>query len=369
MKVYFLDAAGCRQRRPDQYRLILRTLRKLGSSLLVEKSRSKQTEPLFPEIVYQAGAELIGEADLIIAEITEPGFKTGFLLATALKRGKLVLGLVYGEKKSGFELPPEETDLFLEHYDEENIGTVLRRFLAYVTRRKKAKGKLIVIDGTDGSGKATQSQLLLRYLKDKGLKTKFVDFPRYYTSFHGGTVGRYLAGEFGGVEKTNPYLVSLIYALDRLAAKEEIEDWLDQGNIVVANRYTSSNMAHQTSKLPPGERKQFLAWLYEMEYKVHKLPREEIVLFLHLPAEIGQGLVDRKGKRAYISGRKRDIHEANLVHLKEAEKMYLYLARTREYWARIRCLDKKENLRSPEEIHREVVKLLEERKIIVGNRS
>lgn len=366
MKVYFLDAIDCRKRRPGQYRLILKTIKKLGSLLLMKKGRSGRARPLFPEVIYSRENELIAEADLVMAEVTEPSFKTGFLLATALKKGKLVLGLVYGREKPGAGLPSEEADLFLEHYDQETLETILRRFLAYVEKRKKAKGKLVVIDGTDGSGKATQSQLLLRYLKEKGFKTKFIDFPRYYTSFHGGTVGRYLAGEFGGVERTNPYLVSLIYAFDRLTAREEIEDWLAAGNIIVANRYTSSNMAHQTAKLPPEKRKAFLGWLYEMEYKVHKLPREDIVLFLCLPAEVGQKLVDKKGKRGYASGKKRDIHETNLAHLGESEKMYLYLARTQKHWAKIECLDKKGNLRSPEKVHQSLVKALRIRKIIAG---
>jgi dTMP kinase len=93
----------------------------------------------------------------------------------------------------------------------------------------------------------------------------------------------------------------------------------------VANRYTSSNMAHQTAKLPSKKRKDFLRWLYEMEYKVHKLPKEDVVLFLHLPIEIGQKLVDKKGERGYVGGRRRDIHEASREHLRKACEMYLYL--------------------------------------------
>jgi dTMP kinase len=100
--------------------------------------------------------------------------------------------------------------------------------LSCLEKQKRVKGKLIVIDGTDGSGKATQSQLLIEYLKAQGFKTKFIDFPRYYTSFHGGMVGRFLRGEFGRINEVNPYLASLTYALDRLTAKDELEDWLEE---------------------------------------------------------------------------------------------------------------------------------------------
>lgn len=368
MKVYFVDAVGFKKRQLGRYRLVLKTLKKLGNVVLVgatrKRRRVEQVAPLFPDVIYKDENELIDKADLIIVEVTKSSFEIGFLIASVLKKGKLVLGLIYKEEKPVQGLPLGEPGFLLEHYDEENLETVLKRFLSYVEKQKKAKGKLIVVDGTDGSGKAIQCKLLLKYLKAGGFKTKFIDFPRYYTSFHGGMVGRYLNGEFGGTDETNPYLVSLIYALDRLTAKDELEDWLERKNIVVANRYTSSNMAHQTAKLPSKKRDEFLRWLYEMEYKVHKLPKENMVVFLHLPVEIGQKLVDKKGKRDYVKGKKRDIHEASTSHLKRAEEMYLYLAKTRRHWIKVKCLDKEEKLRSRGDIHKEIVEVLKKRKIV-----
>jgi dTMP kinase len=220
-----------------------------------------------------------------------------------------------------------------------------------------------VIDGTDGSGKATQCQLLLDYLKKVGYRTKYIDFPRYYSSFHGGMVGRYLKGEFGGLDEVNPYLASLTYALDRLTAKEDMDTWLRNGNLVVTNRYTSSNMAFQTVRVKPEERENFLRWLIEMEYKVHKLPKEDLVIFLHLPAEIGARLAEGKGKRDYL-GERKDINETDLAYLQEAEKMYLSLEKRFSHWIKIECLDKKGKLCPPEKVHERIIGVLAERGII-----
>ena len=109
--------------------------------------------------------------------------------------------------------------LYLEHYDEDSLTVVLKQYIDEVLIQHSRKGKLIVIDGGDGSGKTTQSELLSVYFLNKGIKVKSFDFPRYYSSFHGKVVGRFLAGEFGGVNEVSPYLASLAYALDRAAAK------------------------------------------------------------------------------------------------------------------------------------------------------
>lgn len=226
------------------------------------------------------------------------------------------------------------------------------------------KGKFIVFEGTDGSGKATQALLLKKYLKKKGFKVKSADFPQYYFTFFGKLVGRFLKGDFGKINEVSPYLASLPYAGDRWQAKERIEKWLTAGYFVVSNRYTGSNMAHQTAKMPKTRRLKFFAWLEELEYKIYKIPKEDIVIFLHVPPEIGQGLVDSKGNRKYVGGEKRDIHEASLSHLKKAEEIYLYLARTRKHWVKVECLDRKGKLRLREDIHKEIVEVLKRRKII-----
>lgn len=220
----------------------------------------------------------------------------------------------------------------------------------------KAKGKLIVFEGIDGSGKATQAKLLLAWLKRRGYKTEYIDFPRYHDSFHGKVVGRYLKGEFGKLTEVNPYLASLSFALDRLTAKDELKRFLAQGKIVVANRYVSSNMAYQAARLKKSQRKTFLSWLSEMEYKVHALPKEDLVIFLHLAPEIGQKLLDKRGER--------DLYEGSLPYLKKVEKIYLALCRRSKNWMKIECASPAGNLKTKVEIHKSIVSLLEKRGLL-----
>lgn len=320
---------------------------------------------LFPYLTYEKESQLLLKADLLVADLTQTDFKTGFLVSQALTDGKPVLGLFWRKISSKEVEDWNKNDLFyIDSFDKENILVVLRRFFKFVQQQKRQRGKLIVIDGTDGSGKATQCQLLLDYLKKAGYRTKYIDFPRYYSSFHGGMVGRYLKGEFGGLDEVNPYLASLTYALDRLTARDDMDAWLRNGDLVVTNRYTTSNMAFQTVRVKPEEREIFLRWLIEMEYKVHKLPKEEIVIFLHLPAEIGARLAGGKGKRDYLGGQEIDINETDLEYLKEAEKMYLSLGERFSHWVKIECQDKNGKLLPPERVHERIVGILEERKII-----
>ena len=218
-------------------------------------------------------------------------------------------------------------------------------------------GKLIVIDGTDGSGKSTQIKLLLEYLRKNRFRCKLVDFPRYHSSFHGRVVARYLSGEFG--KDVNPYLASLAYAVDRASARDEINEWLSRGYIVIADRYTSASMAYQTAKLPKKERRKFLKWLMQMEYGVHKLPKENIVLFLHVPIEVGKKLVEKRGGQKYIGGKTKDIHEEKLNYQKEAEKMYLELCKKYKHWIKVNCLNKKGNLQTQNQIHKLIIETLD----------
>jgi dTMP kinase len=229
---------------------------------------------------------------------------------------------------------------------------------------KERKGKLIVIDGTDGSGKKTQLDLLRARLEKEGRQVETLDFPQYEETFFGRMVGRFLAGEFGGINEVSPYLAGLPYSGDRWQASPRMKELLEKGIILLCNRYTPANDAHQTAKLPPEMREEYLRFSEELEYKVYGIPREDAVVFLHVPAEIGQMLVDEKGDRRYVGGQKRDIHEADIDHLKEAERMYLLLAEKNEHWAQIDCCDEEGNLLPREEIHQLVYLALQEKEII-----
>lgn len=313
--------------------------------------------------VYQREIKLVSEADLVIAEVTLPSWGTAFLMEYALNEGKPVLALFY--KDNDHDLPlmiKGHPELYLEHYDEDNLHAILKKNIDHFSQMKSRRGKLVVIDGADGSGKATQTKKLLAYLKNQRIKNKYISFPRYYTSFHGRHVGRFLTGEFGGNNEVSPYLSSLAFALDRLTARDEIVEWLKDGNIVVADRYVSASMAHQTSKLPPRKRKDFVDWLYAMEYKEHKLPKEDVVIFLYVPAETAQKLLDKKKARKYSRGK--DRAEIDIKHQQRSIEMYRQLSKRFKHWEMIKCVDSKGELLCIDEVHERILAVLRKRKII-----
>lgn len=225
------------------------------------------------------------------------------------------------------------------------------------------KGKLIVIEGGDGSGKGTQTELLISYLKDKNIPHAQLDFPNY-DSFFGKLVAKFLRGELGDLEVVSPYLASLPFALDRNAMKETITAYLNDGNIVVANRYASSNMAHQGSKCKTDqERDEFIAWLTELEYKVHKIPEPDLHILLHMPWQQAKQLTEKKDERAYLNGKQKDIQEANDDHRVSTEGMYEYLAAKGSTWRTINCVENG-TIISREQIHQSIIALLRDEHII-----
>lgn len=227
-----------------------------------------------------------------------------------------------------------------------------------------SRGKLIVIDGGDGSGKATQAKLLVDYLLKRNLKVKYMDFPQYYDSFYGDLVARFLRGEFGDIDHVSPYLASLTYALDRASVKRQMDEFLRKGGFIVANRYATSNMAHQGAKFEnPLKQKEFLAWIYKLEYEVNDIPKEDIVIYLNVPWSIGKLLTGKKGERKYLAGKAWDIHEENNSHQLEAEKMYLKLSKTYKHWVMVNCFVNS-HLLTPLIIHKKIIKILKEKGMI-----
>jgi dTMP kinase len=221
------------------------------------------------------------------------------------------------------------------------------------------RGKLIALEGIDGSGKRTQLDLLSSELDARGLATFRISFPRY-DSFYGKLVGRYLNGEFGALDAVDPHLSALLYAGDRLEAKPEIDAALSAGKIVLADRYIASNMAHQSARVPSELREDFFAWLRRLEYGLYALPAEDLVIFLRVPVTEANRLVGLKPARAYTN-LKRDIQEADIDHLEQTAINYDRLA-TEANWARIDCMDTASGmLFSPEEIHRAVLQAVETR--------
>ncbi len=220
------------------------------------------------------------------------------------------------------------------------------------------KGKFIVIEGNDGSGKSTQVQLLLEYLKKKKIPTKTLDFPQY-EEFFGKFIGDYLKGKYGELKDVNPYLITFPYALDRLSVAEKIRKWIKEGNMLVFNRYVPSNLAHQSGRLPKKDRKKYVDWDVELEYKINKIPKEDKVIFLHVPYKFSLSLMENKdrGARKYLKGAKKDMVESNVDYVKNSEEAYLALAKRFPHWVTIECV-KNGKMKSREEIHEEIKKAL-----------
>ena len=218
------------------------------------------------------------------------------------------------------------------------------------------RGKLIVIDGTDGSGKTTQANLLIQHFRRDGRKVKFIHFPRYEDNFFGKFIAHCLSEQYYNWINIHPKIASVVYAADRWESKPQIESWLKKGYIVILDRYISSNQIHQGGKISNlKKREDFIKWLAEMEYEVFKIPAPDLTVYLSLPIETVLKLIkDRnyKGARAYL-GSKKDVHEKDKNFLKNSIKSALWLAKTQKNWIKIECM-KDGELRSFPDIHEEI---------------
>lgn len=206
--------------------------------------------------------------------------------------------------------------------------------------KKRRKGLFVVIDGIDGSGKTTQLNLLVKRLRKEGRKIEKLDFPQYGKK-SAALVEEYLNGKYGGAGEVGPYRASIFYACDRFAASFKIKKWLEEGKIVISNRYVAASMGHQGGKIKNSEaRKGFFRWLYNLEYDIFSIPNPDINIILHVEAATAQKMVAFKKdkKREYIRKGKRDIHEKNLEHLRDAERAYLEIARTFPGFVLIECM-------------------------------
>lgn len=225
------------------------------------------------------------------------------------------------------------------------------------------KGKLIVIEGGDGSGKATQTELLRKYFVSQKILTKTISFPQYKSTFFGKTIARVLRGEIAPLSQINPYLISMVYAMDRVEAKDKLYKWLNEGFMVVLDRYVSSNMAHQTGRLPKKEQNKFLNWIEKLEYTVNNVPREDVVIYLYVPYTTSQKLLTERKTDTHLQGKK-DIVEKDSEYLRKAEETYTKLEKKFPHWVRIDCIDETGKMRSREAIHKEIVDVLRKKHII-----
>ncbi|MFH1631404.1 MAG: thymidylate kinase [bacterium] len=219
------------------------------------------------------------------------------------------------------------------------------------------KGVFIVIDGVDGSGKATQTKLLVDRMKQEGLPIETISFPQYGKK-SAGALEEYLAGAYGTADEVGPYRASVLFAVDRFDAAQTIRTWLDGGVNVVADRYVGSNMGHQGSKINDWEeRRAFFTWEQEFEHKLLGIPRPDINVVLHVPTPVARELMrGRESKH----GLAKDIHEANPEHLQKTEDTYLDMVERFDEFKLIECVENNSML-PPEIIHEKIWELLNNR--------
>ncbi len=212
-------------------------------------------------------------------------------------------------------------------------------------------GKLIVFEGTDGSGKATQTELLCRELERRGTAYRRLTFPRYQDE-SSALIRLYLNGAFGNhPDDVNAYAAATFFAVDRYASyKQDWGSFYQSGGLLVADRYTTSNAVHQTVKLPPEERVAFLDWLFDFEYRLLGLPAPTRVLYLDIPTELTERMMRRRERE---TNTKADIHERDEAYLRLCRENAAFVT---EYcgWTKIDCTDGGALLPA-EEIHRIVL--------------
>lgn len=214
------------------------------------------------------------------------------------------------------------------------------------------KGTLIVLEGIDGSGKETQASLLEKKLEEKGREVMHISFPDY-ESPSSALVKMYLKGDFGkNPEDVNPYAASLFYAVDRFASyRMKWKDFYQKGGIIIADRYTTSNMVHQMTKYEDKkERKDFLSWLEKTEYEELELPVPDLVILLDIPLAVSENLVKERARQ----GGSMDIHEQHLDYLRKCHDAYQELV-SLYGWKRIPCTEEGK-LRTIEDIGKDVEK-------------
>ena len=220
-------------------------------------------------------------------------------------------------------------------------------------------GKLFVIEGTDGSGKQTQLKKLQERLDKEGIEYLAISFPDY-DSPSSSLVKMYLSGDFGkDPKKISPYIASTFYAADRYASYiTKFGEYYNNGGIILADRYTTSNMSYQSGKIKDKEeREKFLDWLLDLEYNIYGIPKPDKVFFLNMPVEKSLELMkDRENKFSHEA--QKDIHELDTNHLQESYNASLELAK-KYNWNEINCvIDDK--IRTIDDIHEEIFKSFKE---------
>ncbi|MDP2736143.1 MAG: thymidylate kinase [bacterium] len=217
----------------------------------------------------------------------------------------------------------------------------------------KRKGKFIVFEGIDGSGKSTQLELLaLRVQRERpGAAILTFDFPQYQKK-SAGMVEEYLSGKYGLQSDVNPYAASVFYAIDRYDISFKLNESLRRENILLSDRYVGSNIGHQGGKIRDAKKREaYFDWLYELEYGIFKVPKPTVSLILNVPPRVARELCNNRERR---KKKKEDIHERDLAHLTHASKAYLHAAKAfPKDFKMVECVEGK-RLLSRQEVHEKV---------------
>jgi len=212
----------------------------------------------------------------------------------------------------------------------------------------RKKGRLIVFEGSDGSGKATQTRLLRKFYKKRKVSCELISFPMHDSTW-GRVIKRYLAGEYGNVMQVDPYLASVLYAGDRLLFSEKMKKWLEMGKVVICDRYTASNVAHQAAKINvKNSRDKYIKWIEDFEYRQNNIPKEDLTIYLSVPNKKSQEL---------MKNRKKDIHEKDKKYLFKVSKIYQELAKKNKDWQIVDCFENGKLL-SRVAIHKKIVEIV-----------
>ncbi|MFH1474169.1 MAG: dTMP kinase [Candidatus Aenigmatarchaeota archaeon] len=220
------------------------------------------------------------------------------------------------------------------------------------------KGKFIIFEGIDSSGKKTQTNLLAEKLRSNGEKVEVLHFPTYQKTPLGVFVAKYLKGDFGSKEEMTPEICSLFYSMDRYQFQNEIKDKLDAGVNIISDRFTASNI-FQAAKLEGARRFEIWEWIKDID---KRMPQPDAIIILDVPPKVSRKLFSKREKKNEMIGGEKDIHEEDMSYQEIVRRTYLDIADI-EGWIVIECC-KNGNFISPEEIHKEVYARLQERDII-----
>jgi len=197
-------------------------------------------------------------------------------------------------------------------------------------------GRLIAIEGIDGSGKGTQAKLLSERFSAEGVSAALLSFPRYSETTFGGFVGEYLNGRFGSLDEVHPFLAALLFAGDRFESRRILLEAIERHNVVICDRYVASNVAHQAAKRAGADRDELIRRIETVEFEVFALPRPNRTILLDLSVENARRLIAKKAKRTYTD-QTEDLHESDGLYLGAVGDVYRSRQAADLSWVRIDC--------------------------------